>query len=68
MAGLLGLREDQLALSRAVLIERGSMSSATLPHIWMAAAGDPNVKAGTLVASLAFGPELTIAGALLRKG
>ncbi len=67
VAGLLGLREDQLALSRAVLFERGNMSSATLPHIWMAAAADPNVKAGTLVASLAFGPGLTIAGALFRK-
>jgi predicted naringenin-chalcone synthase len=67
VAESLGLREDQLALSRAVLFERGNMSSATLPHIWMAVAADPNVKAGTLVASLAFGPGLTIAGALFRK-
>ncbi len=64
---LLGLRADQVRLSRAVLFERGNMSSATLPHIWMAAASDKRVEAGTLVASLAFGPGLTIAGALFRK-
>ncbi len=64
---LLRLKKDQLAHSRAVLFERGNMSSATLPHIWMAAAADPDVNAGTLIASLAFGPGLTIAGALFRK-
>ncbi len=64
---LLRLRADQVRLSRDVLFERGNMSSATLPHIWMAAASDKDVGAGTLVASLAFGPGLTIAGALFRK-
>lgn len=64
---LLGLEEHQLALSRTVLFERGNMSSATLPHIWMAVLSDPEVRAGSLVASLAFGPGLTIAGALFRK-
>jgi hypothetical protein len=45
----------------------GNMSSATLPHVWMAAASDQNVKAGTLIASFASGPGLPIAGALYRK-
>jgi predicted naringenin-chalcone synthase len=67
VAELLGLREDQLAQSRGVLFERGNMSSATLPHIWMAAATDASLKAGSAVASLAFGPGLTIAGALFQK-
>jgi predicted naringenin-chalcone synthase len=67
VADLLCLREDQLAASRSVLFERGNMSSATLPHIWMEMASDPGVKAGTVVASIAFGPGLTIAGAVFRK-
>ncbi len=64
---LLRLREDQVALSREVLFRRGDMSSATLPHIWMAVADDPAVRSGTVVVSLAFGPGLTVAGALFRK-
>ncbi len=64
---LLCLEKNQLRHSRKVLFERGNMSSATLPHIWMAAVADPDIKPGTLVASLAFGPGLTIAGALFRK-
>ena len=64
---VLGLEARQLRLSRTVLYERGNMSSATLPHIWMAAASDRDVKPGALVVSLAFGPGLTIAGALFRK-
>jgi predicted naringenin-chalcone synthase len=64
---LLRLEKGQLQLSRAVLFDRGNMSSATLPHIWMAAAADNGIKLGTLIVSLAFGPGLTIAGALFRK-
>jgi predicted naringenin-chalcone synthase len=64
---LLRLEKHQLQLSRAVLFERGNMSSATLPHIWMAASSDGSVKPGALIVSLAFGPGLTIAGALFRK-
>jgi predicted naringenin-chalcone synthase len=64
---LLKLKKDQLGLSRTLLFERGNMSSATLPHIWMAAASDDVIKAGTLIVSLAFGPGLTIAGALFRR-
>ncbi|HZS06672.1 MAG TPA: 3-oxoacyl-[acyl-carrier-protein] synthase III C-terminal domain-containing protein [Blastocatellia bacterium] len=64
---LLELNDAQVAASRAVLFARGNMSSATLPHIWAEMEEDANVKGGTLVASLAFGPGLTIAGALFRK-
>ncbi len=64
---VLELRESQVASSRQVLLEHGNMSSATLPHIWMRMLADPNVPAGTLIPSLAFGPGLTVCGALLEK-
>jgi predicted naringenin-chalcone synthase len=57
--GALELRDEQVSESRAVLRDRGNMSSATLPHIWqeiLAARPDP----GTPVVSFAFGPGLTI--------
>jgi predicted naringenin-chalcone synthase len=58
----LELSEAQIATSRAVLRDHGNMSSATLPYIWMRLAR--NVPEGTLVPSLAFGPGLTVCGAL----
>jgi len=64
---VLGLDEAQVAASRAVLAELGNMSSATLPHIWARLVADPAVAAGTPIVSLAFGPGLTVAGALFRK-
>jgi predicted naringenin-chalcone synthase len=64
---VLELAESQVATSRAVLFDHGNMSSATLPHIWMRLLADPQVPAGTLIPSLAFGPGLTICGALLEK-
>ena len=64
---MLELSEAQVATSRDVLRDHGNMSSATLPHIWMRIVDDPRVAPGTLVASLAFGPGLTLCGALLEK-
>jgi predicted naringenin-chalcone synthase len=64
---MLRLEEPQLEHSRRVLRERGNMSSATLPHIWFELANDASVRAGTYVVSLAFGPGLTMCGAVLRK-
>jgi predicted naringenin-chalcone synthase len=63
----LGLADEQEATSRAVLRDHGNMSSATLPHVWMRLAADPAVGPGTLIASLAFGPGLTVCGGLFRK-
>jgi predicted naringenin-chalcone synthase len=59
--------ESQVAASRAVLRDHGNMSSATLPHIWLRLVHDPAIAIGTLVPSLAFGPGLTMCGALLEK-
>ncbi|HYJ11601.1 MAG TPA: 3-oxoacyl-[acyl-carrier-protein] synthase III C-terminal domain-containing protein [Polyangiaceae bacterium] len=67
VAAALGLDEPQIALSRAVLRERGNMSSATLPHIWQEVVRAAHVRHGDLVVSLAFGPGLTLSGAVLRK-
>jgi predicted naringenin-chalcone synthase len=61
----LELAEAQIATSRSVLREHGNMSSATLPYVWMRLARD--LPAGSLVPSLAFGPGLTICGALFEK-
>lgn len=63
----LALRDEQLVHTRRVLFEHGNMSSATTPHIWKALVEDPNVPEGALIASIAFGPGLTICGTLLRK-
>lgn len=67
LAGHLGLRPGQVQASNAVLRDHGNMSSATLPHVWKAILEDGAVRPGTLIVSLAFGPGLTISGALLRK-
>jgi predicted naringenin-chalcone synthase len=67
LAGHLALAPAQVAASNEVLRTRGNMSSATLPHVWQALLADPAVPAGAWIVSLAFGPGLTIAGALLRK-
>jgi predicted naringenin-chalcone synthase len=61
----LELTEDQVAASRSVLRDYGNMSSATLPHIWMHLGRD--LPEGTLVPSLAFGPGLSICGAIFEK-
>jgi predicted naringenin-chalcone synthase len=61
----LELTEAQIATSRSVLREHGNMSSATLPYIWMRLLRD--LPEGALVPSLAFGPGLTVCGALFEK-
>lgn len=63
----LHLSEDQIASSRRVLFARGNTSSATLPHIWQDVLLSEAVPDGQPIVSLAFGPGLTICGAVLRK-
>ena len=64
---LLGLRPAQVQASNAILGNHGNMSSATLPHVWRSMLEDGEVPGGALIVSLAFGPGLTLAGAILRK-
>ncbi len=67
LGALLQLNELQTSASRAVLFERGNMSSATIPHVWKKIVEDDTVAINTLIVSLAFGPGLTISGNILRK-
>lgn len=60
---ILELSEEQVLASREVLFERGNMSSATLPHVWCKLLSQ-NISSKKPVVSLAFGPGLTVFGAL----
>ncbi len=59
----LELEDAQVALSKKVLFERGNMSSATLPHVWNEILKS-KPSTGQLVISFAFGPGLTLFGAV----
>jgi predicted naringenin-chalcone synthase len=62
---LLMLNDGQVQASQEILRERGNMSSATLPHIWQRLLEQPSDK--KYVLSLAFGPGLTIFGAVFER-
>ncbi len=66
VAKLLNLHPTQYAHSLSILKACGNMSSATLPHIWEAMWKD--IPSGALIVSLAFGPGLTLCGAVFRCG
>jgi predicted naringenin-chalcone synthase len=59
----LELDEEQVFFSKDVLKKRGNMSSATLPHVWDQIVKS-DISSGTKILSLAFGPGLTIFGAI----
>lgn len=59
---ILELSNEQVAASKKILFEYGNMSSATLPHVWKEILETAKPKKKVL--SLAFGPGLTIFGAL----
>lgn len=61
----LELSDRQCVHSKKVLFERGNMSSATLPHIWKEIV-ESRPRAETKIVSLAFGPGLTIFGAVFK--
>jgi predicted naringenin-chalcone synthase len=67
MQQALELTDAQVAASRGVLLRYGNMSSATLPHIWMKLIEATDVPVGAPIVSLAFGPGLTVAAALMVK-
>lgn len=61
----LRLADSQLAVSRAILLRHGNMSSATIPHAWRdVVAGE--APASRLVVSCAFGPGLTASAGVFR--
>ena len=63
----LELDESQVAISRGVLLDYGNMSSATLPHVWQRMLESDDVERGAPIVSLAFGPGLTVCGAVFVK-
>lgn len=63
----LKLSDEQISHSFNILKNYGNMSSATLPHIWEKILDDPSVPNNTLIVSLAFGPGLSITGAIMEK-
>lgn len=63
----LGLEPDQVRHTVAVLQDYGNMSSATLPHIWERILKDETIKPKERIVSMAFGPGLTICGAVFEK-
>jgi alkylresorcinol/alkylpyrone synthase len=63
----LSIDESQLAMGRDILREHGNMASATAPHIWKRVLESEDVPPGAKVLSMAFGPGLTVIGALFEK-
>jgi predicted naringenin-chalcone synthase len=64
VAKIFNLKQEQYLYSEEVLKNHGNMSSATLPHVWDLILKDKTQAHNKLVVSLAFGPGLTMAGAL----
>jgi predicted naringenin-chalcone synthase len=60
----LNLEDHQVSHSSHILRTRGNISSATLPHIWDKALQDESIE---LLCSVAFGPGLTMTGAVFQK-
>ncbi len=63
----LGLEERQVAHARSVFRALGNMSSATVPHILLSLLKDEDVRRGTRILAMGFGPGLTASGLLLEK-
>lgn len=64
---VLSLKEEQISASKKILQTYGNISSATLPHIWAEILQDQSIASNTPIISLAFGPGLTICGAVFFK-
>ena len=63
----LGLRDDNVIISKQVFRDHGNMSSATIPHILKGILEEKAIPPGTRVVSLGFGPGLTATGLVLEK-
>jgi predicted naringenin-chalcone synthase len=65
VASLFDLNLEQIRFCKKVLFERGNMSSATLPHVWEEIINS-DAEDGKIIVSLAFGPGLSIFGAIFK--
>jgi alkylresorcinol/alkylpyrone synthase len=63
----LGLDESKMWVSRDVLDQHGNMASATAPHMWQKIVEADAIPTGAKIVSVAFGPGLTVIGAVFEK-
>ena len=63
---VLKLDSHQVVHSKKILKTRGNMSSATIPHIWNEILKDQSIRDKTYIFTVAFGPGLTMTGAMLK--
>ncbi len=63
----LGISDTQLTRSFDLLREKGNMSSVSVPYLLKDIIENPDIKDGTKVLAVGFGPGLTATGFLLRK-
>jgi alkylresorcinol/alkylpyrone synthase len=63
----LGLDESQMWISREILRQHGNMASATAPHMWQKIVETDAIPTGVKIVSVAFGPGLTVIGAVFEK-
>lgn len=63
----LNITHSSMKHSYNVLYKNGNMSSATIPHIWNSILEDDSIIPGQKVISMAFGPGLTVTGAVFEK-
>jgi predicted naringenin-chalcone synthase len=61
----LELDDLQVVHTQGVLRERGNMPSATLPYVWAQTVND-KLPIGTTITNYAFGPGLTLFGAVFQ--
>jgi len=62
-----GITQQQAQWSYNILYRYGNMSSGTVPHVLGEILDDENIKSGTKVLAIAFGPGLTATGLFLEK-
>jgi predicted naringenin-chalcone synthase len=63
----LGLDESQMWVSRDILDQHGNMASATAPYMWQKIVETDAIPTGAKIVSVAFGPGLTVIGAVFEK-
>ena len=63
----LGLDESKMWISRDILRQHGNMASATAPHMWQKIVETDAIPTGAKIVSVAFGPGLTVIGAVFEK-
>jgi alkylresorcinol/alkylpyrone synthase len=63
----LGLDESKMWVSRDILDQHGNMASATTPHMWQKIVETDAIPTGAKIVSVAFGPGLTVIGAVFEK-